>query len=147
MISTRRENLLGFALMVFSGALASPTPCYAQRIEQIQVLGRIVTQGSPGDIAAPCRGKVLRLVARERSSEFLNEIHGRVITVDDVMSSVVQIERQKLGTRVDPFRVYPLIGPAQKVHTDYRYLFELKDGSQEVFMVDHHHLHAQSPKE
>jgi len=64
---------------------------------------------------------------------------------EDLGEKVDRIEKQKIDEKVGPWRVYPMIGAGKKVQSTYLCTIHFKDGTQEEFAVDHHHLHMPTP--
>jgi len=91
-----------------------------------------------------------------RTLEKALPLQGGLPMLHDVTRNNVRIVKEKIADYVDPPRVYPLIGPAQLHHAQYKctvYFTEVtrvgwpipytttNEDTQEVLYIDHNHLH------
>lgn len=117
---------------------AALTKVGQQRIDRSPILGPITSGDEIAFLDPPSDEEVLRAF-RKTQRGILQDMGLK--KVEDLTEKVDWIEKEKVDERIDPMRVYPLIGPARQVHSLYRCTIRLKDGSEKMFAVDHHHLH------
>lgn len=121
-----------------------------ERYERVPILGPVTSGGPPVALDPPSDDEVIRVFHRS------HPVHGGVPFLHEVNHDNVRIVTDLIADYVDPPRVYPLIGPAQLHHAQYKctvYFTETKrvgwpvphtikdEDGQEVVYIDHNHLH------
>lgn len=118
-----------------------------ERYERVPILGPITAGGPPRALDPPSDDEVMRaLPSAEGGIPFLHE----------TQRNNVRIVVELLADYVDPPRVYPMIGPAQHHHCQYKCTvyytqnniygwptphMNVDQDSQQVVYIDHNHLH------
>ncbi len=121
-----------------------------ERYQRVPILGPITAGGPAVALDPPSEDEVMRALEKARPLE------GGLPFLHEVQRNNVRIVIEPLSDYVDPPRVYPLIGPAQLHHAQYKciiyfsertwvgwpipYSFNDED-AQEVIYIDHNHLH------
>jgi len=120
-----------------------------ERYKRVPILGPIVA-GPPVALDPPSEDEVIRALEAARP------IEGGLPFLHEVQWNNVRIVIEPIGDYVDPPRFYPLVGPAQLHHAQYKcivYFTEVTrvgwpvpyttvdEDCQEVVYIDHDHLH------
>lgn len=121
-----------------------------ERYQRVPILGPI-TPGSPTTaLDPPSEDEVMRALEKARPLE------GGLPLLHETQRKNVKIVVEPIADYIDPPRVYPLIGPAQLHHAQYKcivYFTEttwvgwpipyrtVDEDSQEVIYIDRDHLH------
>jgi hypothetical protein len=121
-----------------------------ERYERVPILGPI-TPGSPTvALDAPTEDEVMRALEEARP------IQGGLPLLHEIQRKNVRIVVEPIADYIDPPRVFPLVGPAQLHHAQYKcivYFTEVTrvgwpipytttdEDCQEVIYIDHDHLH------
>ncbi len=121
-----------------------------ERYERVPILGPI-TPGSPTTaLDTPSEDEVMRALEDARP------LQGGLPMLQEVQRNNVRIVVEPIADYIDPPRVFPLIGPAQLHHAQYKcivYFTEVTrigwpvpytttdEDCQEVVYIDHDHLH------
>jgi hypothetical protein len=121
-----------------------------ERYERVPILEPLVPGAPVMALDEPSDDEVVRALGRARP------IEGGLPMVHDIQRNNVRITKELLQDRIDPPRVYPLIGPAQLHHAQWKcnvYFTEVthigwpipytvkNEDAQEVIYIDHDHLH------
>lgn len=145
------------------GLLAWPIPMspYAQkmgedkyyeheRYERVPIMGPITAGGPAIALDPPSEDEIMRALEDARG------IEGGVPFLHEVQRNNVRIVVEPITDYVDPPRVYPLVGPAQHHHAQYKCIIYFSETTwvgwpipyktvdedvQEVVYIDHNHLH------
>ena len=120
------------------------------RYERVPILGPITPGGPTMALDPPSEDEVMRALEEARP------IQGNIPMLYEQQRKNVRITVDPVADYVDPPRVYPLIGPAQLHHAQYKctvYYTEVtrvgwpipytttNEDTQEVLYIDHNHLH------
>jgi|SRR3989304_643379 len=121
-----------------------------ERYERVPILGPI-TPGSPSiAMDSPTEDEVMRALEDARP------IQGGLPLLHEIQRKNVRIVVEPIADYIDPPRVFPLVGPAQLHHAQYKcivYYTEVTrvgwpipytttdEDCQEVVYIDHDHLH------
>ncbi|MCX7404858.1 MAG: hypothetical protein NT089_03905 [Planctomycetia bacterium] len=142
-------------------AFPIPVPVYMQkskedkfwnyeRYERAPVLGPIPPGGPCEAVDEPSDDEVMRALEKARP------VQGTWPFLYETQRNHVRITKCKIADYIDPPRQYPLAGPAQQHHAQYKctvYYQEVKrigwpvphtlvdEDTQEVLYIDHNHLH------
>lgn len=121
-----------------------------ERYERAPVLGPIAPGGPCEALDEPSDDEVMRALEKARP------VQGPWPFLFETQRNNVRITKHKISDYVDPPRHYPLVGPAQLHHANYKctvYFQEVKrvgwpvphtlidEDTQEVVYIDHDHLH------
>jgi len=121
-----------------------------ERYDRVAILGPITAGGPAVALDPPSEDEVMRALESARP------IEGGLPFLHSKQRDNVQIVIEPLSDHIDPPREYPLIGPAQLHHAEYKCIIHfsetthvgwpiphtIKDEeSQEVIYIDHDHLH------
>ncbi len=122
-----------------------------ERYARVPVLGPLTADAPVGQFMnPPSEDEVMRALEEARPVE------GGIPLMHEVQRNNVRIVIEPIADYVDPPRVYPLIGPAQLHHEQYKcivYFTEttrvgwpipyttVDEDCQEVIYIDHDHLH------
>ena len=121
-----------------------------ERYERAPVLGPIPPGGPCEALDEPSDDEVMRALEKARP------VQGNWPFFYEIQRNQVRITKCKISDYVDPPRHYPLVGPAQLHHANYKctvYFQEVKrigwpvpytivdEDCQEVVYIDHYHLH------
>jgi hypothetical protein len=123
-----------------SEARVAITESDGKRIDRLPILGPITSGKEIVPIDPPSDEEILRVFNKAVGPSFLQQI-GLTKKKELPLDQVAKIEKVKFEEKVDPSRVYPLIGEARQVHTLYMCELQLKDGKTHKLCVDHNHLH------
>jgi hypothetical protein len=122
---------------------------HEERYDKVPVLGPIVGE-DPAALDPPSHDEIMRKLQETR------KIEGGLPLLHEVQLNNVRIVVDLIEDKVDPPRVYPLIGPARLHHCRYKcsvYFSEVtrvgwpipyttvNEDAQEVIYIDHSHLH------
>lgn len=114
------------------------------------ILGPVTKGGDARSLDPPTVDEVLRAAEKE------DKTHNASPLLEEKDRKNVRLTIEPVATYVDPARVYPLLGNAQLHHARYKCTLTFdetkkqgwpvpnasqKKGAQEVFYVDHNHLH------
>ena len=120
-----------------------------KRYKRVPILGPIAN-GHPIALDPPSEDEVIRALEKARA------IEGGVPLLHEVQRNNVRIVVEPINDSVDPPRVYPLVGPAQLHHAQYKCIVYFTESTrvgwplpyttvdedcQEVVYIDHDHLH------
>lgn len=121
-----------------------------ERYERAPILGPITSGAEIVALDPPSDDEVMRALERAQPVE------GGIPLLWERNRNNVRIVKEKCADYVDPPRVYPLIGPAQQHHAQYKCTIYYEDvrrigwpiphtlrdeDSREVLYIDHNHLH------
>jgi hypothetical protein len=121
-----------------------------ERYQRVPILEPLVPGAPVMALDEPSDDEVVRALGHARP------IEGGLPMVHDIQRNNVRITKELLQDRIDPPRVYPLIGPAQLHHAQWKcnvYFTEVthvgwpipytvkNEDAQEVIYIDHDHLH------
>ncbi len=121
-----------------------------QRYDRVPILGPLTAEGPAIALDPPSDDEVMRALDKVKSKE------GGIPLLYAVHRNNVRIVKDKIADYVDPPRVYPLVGPAQQHHAQYKctiYYEEVtrvgwpvphtltNEDAQQVVYIDHNHLH------
>ena len=121
-----------------------------QRYDRVPIMGPLTAEGPAVALDPPSDDEVMRAFNKAKSNE------GGIPFLYGIHRNNVRIVKDKIADYVDPPRVYPLVGPAQQHHAQYKctvYYEEVtrvgwpiphtltnEDATQVVY-IDHNHLH------
>jgi hypothetical protein len=121
-----------------------------QRYDRVPIMGPLSAEGPAVALDPPSDDEVMRAFDKAKSNE------GGIPLLYGIHRNNVRIVKDKIADYVDPPRVYPLVGPAQQHHAQYKctvYYEEVtrvgwpiphtltnEDATQVVY-IDHNHLH------
>lgn len=121
-----------------------------ERYATVPILGPITEGGPAVALDPPSEDEIMRALEEARPME------GGIPFLHETQRNNVRVVVEPLEDRIDPPRVYPLIGPAQLHHAHYKctvyfsevtrvgwpvpYTFTNED-AQEVIYIDHNHFH------
>lgn len=151
-------NALGPSLGIFSYPI--PVSPYWQKLEEdafwdherykrTPILGPIAN-GHPVALDPPSEDEVMRALEKARP------VQGGTPLLHEVQRNKVRIVVEPIADYVDPPRVYPMVGPAQLHHAQYKCIVYFQEVTrvgwplpyttvdedcQEVVYIDHDHLH------
>ena len=121
-----------------------------QRYDRVPILGPLTAEGPAIALDPPSDDEVMRALDKVKSKE------GGIPLLYAVHRNNVRIVKDKIADYIDPPRVYPLVGPAQQHHAQYKctiYYEEVtrvgwpvphtltNEDAQQVVYIDHNHLH------
>jgi hypothetical protein len=121
-----------------------------ERYDRVPILGPLTAGGPVQALDPPSDDEIMRALERAQPVE------GGLPLMHEVQRNNVRIVKEKIADYVDPPRFYPLVGPAQQHHAQYKctiYYTEvtrvgwpiphtlIDEDSREVIYVDHNHLH------
>ncbi len=121
-----------------------------ERYNKAIILGPIAAGGPAVAMDPPSDDEVMRAL------EDAHPLEGGLPFLHEVQRSGVRIVKEPINDSIDPPRVYPLIGPAQLHHAQYKctvYYTEttrvgwpipyttVNEDAQEVIYIDHDHFH------
>ena len=121
-----------------------------KRYARVPILGPITPGGPTTALDPPSEDEVMRTLERARG------VKGGLPLMHEIQRNNVRIVVEPIADYIDPPRVYPLIGPAQLHHAQYKcivYFSEttrvgwpvpyttVDEDCQEVIYIDHDHLH------
>jgi hypothetical protein len=116
----------------------------------VPILGPLTAEGPAIALDPPSDDEVMRALDKVKSKE------GGIPLLYAVHRNNVRIVKDKIADYIDPPRVYPLVGPAQQHHAQYKctiYYEEVtrvgwpvphtltNEDAQQVVYIDHNHLH------
>ncbi len=123
---------------------------FQERYGRVPILGPVTSGSDPIALDPPSDEEVM--YAMEKA----NPVEGNLPFLYERHRNNVRIVKEKLADYMDPPRVYPLIGPAQHHHAQYKCTVYYEDvrnigwpmphrlvdeDAREVVYVDHNHLH------
>jgi hypothetical protein len=118
--------------------------------QRVPILGPLVAGGPEKALDPPSEDEVMRALEDARP------VQGNIPFFYEQQRNNVRITVEPVADYIDPPRVYPLIGPAQLHHAQYKctvYFAEVTrvgwpipyttvdEDAQEVLYIDHNHLH------
>ena len=121
-----------------------------ERYDRVPILGPVTSGSDPVALDPPSDDEVMHAM------EKANPTSGNVPFLYERNRNNVRIVKEKLADYMDPPRVYPLIGPAQQHHAQYKCTIYYEDvrnigwpaphrlvdeDAREVVYIDHNHLH------
>ncbi len=121
-----------------------------ERYDMVPILGPITEGGPAVALDPPSQDEIMRALEKARPLE------GGIPLLHEIQRNNVRIVVDPIADYVDPVRVYPLVGPAQHHHAQYKctiYFSEAtrvgwpipytvkNEDAQEVVYIDHNHLH------
>jgi len=121
-----------------------------ERYERVPIMGPITAGGPAIALDPPSEDEIMRALEDARG------IEGGVPFLHEVQRNNVRIVVEPIADYVDPPRVYPLVGPAQLHHAQYKCIIYFSEATwvgwpipyktvdedvQEVVYIDHSHLH------
>lgn len=121
-----------------------------ERYERVPILGPITAGGPAVSLDPPSPDEVMRALERARPVE------GGMPLLHEVQRNNVRMVIEPIADYVDPPRVYPLIGPAQLHHAQYKCTVfysettrvgwpipytTVDEDTREVLYIDHNHFH------
>ena len=121
-----------------------------ERYDSVPILGPLTEGGPTVALDPPSQDEIMRAL------EDAHPLEGGLPFLHEIQRNNVRIVVEPLEDSIDPPRVYPLIGPAQLHHAQYKctvYYTEVSrvgwpipytttnEDAQEVIYIDHDHLH------
>ena len=121
-----------------------------ERYRRVPILGPIPAGGPATALDPPSEDEIMRALEDARPVE------GGLPFLHEIQRTNVQIVTEPLADYIDPPRVYPMIGPAQLHHAQYKCIVNftettrvgwpvpyttVDEDTQEVLYIDHDHLH------
>ena len=121
-----------------------------ERYDKVPILGPLTEGGPTVALDPPSDDEIMRAL------EDAHPLEGGLPFLHEVQRNNVRIVVEPLNDSIDEVRVYPLIGPAQLHHAQYKctvYYSEVtragwpiphtttNEDAQEVIYIDHDHLH------
>lgn len=121
-----------------------------ERYDRVPILGPITGGNDPVALDPPSDDEIMRALEKAQP------IEGGVPFLWERTRNNVRIVKHKIADYVDPPRQYPIVGPAQHHHAQYKCTIYYEDvrrigwpvphtlvdeDAQEVVYIDHNHLH------
>lgn len=131
------RTLLGVmtAICVVASCVVLWAPRPQPSANPVPILGPITSGGPPVALPPPSDDEVMRALGK------VQPVQGGVPFLFPKRRNNARIVKTKMADYVDPVRVYPMIGPAQRRHAHYKCTIHTGN-AQDVVYVDHNHLHV-----